>query len=90
MEAGYGTRHPTPTPLCTTNHCSLSAHHYQFTLSFTMPVAVPDTNYYAILELEDDATEEEIRMAYKKLVSWQLLSFHSLADSKNAGFEMAP
>ena len=35
-----------------------------------MPVAVPKTDYYAVLELEKGATEEEVRVAYKKLVSW--------------------
>ena len=35
-----------------------------------MPVAVSESNYYAILELEKGATEDNIRVAYKKLVSW--------------------
>lgn len=36
-----------------------------------MPVPIPMTNYYEILELQPDASDEDIRVAYKKLVSWQ-------------------
>jgi hypothetical protein len=54
-----------------------------------MPVAVSDTNYYAILDLEKGATEDDIRVAYKKLVSWHFCSICGLPDIECAGFEMA-
>ena len=35
-----------------------------------MPVAVTKTDYHTILDLEKGATEDDIRVAYKKLVRW--------------------
>ena len=37
-----------------------------------MPVAVSKPDYFATLGVEKGATEDEIRTAYKKLVSWHL------------------
>ena len=74
-EAGYGPSRPTSRP-----STALYYHHYCCTsndlyavLYILMPVAVPKTDYYAVLDLEKGATEEEIRVAYKKLVSWHCL-----------------
>lgn len=48
-----------------------------------MPVAVSKMDYYDILELEKGATEEEIRVAYKKLVRWRAFEVSgSVADTR--------
>jgi preprotein translocase subunit Sec63 len=42
-----------------------------------MPAPVTKTSvYYEVLGLQPDATDDDVRVAYKKLVSWHIRGFN--------------
>ncbi len=57
----------------------------------SMPIPTPQKNHYEVLNLDKDASEEAIKVAYKKLVSWQSLFLSTPHNSLHPeGAEMAP